>query len=73
MPKCQRNKIPNSGKIQIPKSKTPGNPKSKIQNPKQYQNSNDQNSKLVLKIGILNLEFVLEFGFGILDLEFIYL
>jgi len=31
------------------------NPKSKIQNPKQYQNSNDQNSKLVLKIGILVL------------------
>jgi len=47
------------------------NPKSKIPNPKQYQNSNDQNSKLVLKIGILNLEFVLDLGFWILG--FIYL
>jgi len=56
-------------KFQSSKSKTLGNPKFKIQNSKQYQNSNDQNSKLVLKIGIWNLEFVLDFGFWIWNLS----
>jgi len=37
--------------IQNSKSKTPGNPKSKAQNPKQYQNSNFKNSKQKLCFG----------------------
>jgi hypothetical protein len=63
--KERRNCVNPRLKIQNPKSKTLGNPKSKAQNPKQYQNSNDQNLKLVLKIGILNLEFVWYLVFGI--------
>jgi hypothetical protein len=47
--KCQSNKATKYQMIE--------NPKSKIPNPKQYQNPNDQNPKLVLKIGIL--EFVI--------------
>jgi hypothetical protein len=46
--KCQNN---TKSKFQIPNSKTLGNPKSKAQNPKQYQNSNFQNSKQKLCFG----------------------
>ena len=60
-----KSKMPSGGNAKIQSSKSKiikyqnaketkyqmmGNPKSKIPNPKQYQNSNDQNPKLVLKI-----------------------
>jgi len=53
MPKRQNNEILNSGKIQ--------NPKFQIQN--NIKILMTKIGKLVLKIGILNLEFVLDFEF----------
>jgi hypothetical protein len=61
MPKRQNNEILNSGKIP--------NPKFQIQN--NIKILMTKIGKLVLKIGIWNLEFVLDFGFpSVLDFGF---
>ena len=46
-----------------------GNSKFEYRNSKQYQNPNDQNSKPVLDIWILNFEFVSDFGFRASDFQ----
>jgi hypothetical protein len=49
--KITKSQIQNSGKYQNAKVPKCQNPKSKIPNPKQYQNSNFQNSKQELCFG----------------------